>query len=403
MQAIISKKNTINPHSRLTPHPSRLTPHPSLLTPHLSRLILLLILFTQTVSAQIDKKVNHIFIWDVTESMKGVYYDKATGEYKTDKTKDIYNEVQNVLVNVVNGIEENSGDILIIPFKDKVLEDKRFPTTTEGIAQAISYIQNYDNDAITFTNICAAWKHSFNKIKREEKNLIYLLTDGEQSDLSDRNPAWGKGCIKEMVDAYCKLTQNYKFTYTFYISLNTTLSSSIKNAICQSCPENLRCSEGNPPSQIIDIQPNRLTQVVNIQDGELSFTQDFDINGELPTAFRYNALLVFQNNKANTEGVGKNTPDSSPLTSHPSTLIKLKQSKNLSIDNGKTTFELDIPTAMLKKLQKEAPEEMRATIYYTKQDLAQLGINDQIIEFTPNKVELIIRNRREKTLKITVF
>jgi len=370
-------------------------------------LIIPLFFITNVCTAQIDKKVNHLFIWDVTESMKGVYYDKASGDYKTDKTKDIYSKVQEVLVNVVNGIEENSGDIIIIPFKDKVLEDKRFSTTTEGIAKAVSYIQNYDNDAITYTNICAAWKYSFDKIKREEKNLIYLLTDGEQSDLSNKNPAWGKGCVKDMVDAYCKLTQNYKFTYTFYISLNTTLSSSIKKAICQSCPENLRCSEGNPPSQIIDIQPNRLTQVVNIQDGELTFTQDFDINGELPPTFRYNALLVFQNTKESTAGVNKNA---SSIEHQPAlnliggaSSIKLKQSKNLEIANGKTTFELDISNTLLKQLQKEAPEEIRAVIYYTKQDLSQLGINDQIIEFTPNKVSLVIRNRREKTLKISII
>jgi len=376
-------------------------------SPLSSLIALLLFVITNVCTAQIDKKVNHLFIWDVTESMKGVYYDKASGDYKTDKTKDIYSKVQEVLVNVVNGIEENSGDIIIIPFKDKVLEDKRFSTTTEGIAKAVSYIQNYDNDAITYTNICAAWKYSFDKIKREEKNLIYLLTDGEQSDLSNKNPAWGKGCVKDMVDAYCKLTQNYKFTYTFYISLNTTLSSSIKKAICQSCPENLRCSEGNPPSQIIDIQPNRLTQVVNIQDGELTFTQDFDINGELPPTFRYNALLVFQNTKESTAGVNKNT---SSIEHQPAlnliggaSSIKLKQTKNLSIANGKTTFELDISNTLLKQLQKEAPEEIRAVIYYTKQDLSQLGINDQIIEFTPNKVSLVIRNRREKTLKISII
>lgn len=340
----------------------------------------------QSVSAQIDKKVNHVFLWDVTQSMKGVYHDKATGKYNTNKANDIYADVQNVIVNVINGIEEGAGDIIIIPFQDKVIEDKTFATTPEGIQAAISYVKNYNNEDITYTNICSAWEYSFDKIKRNDKNLIYLLTDGEQSDLSKRNPKWGIGCVSKMVSAYCNLVKDYKFTYTFYISLNTNLSSVVKNAICQTCPDNLRCSEGTPPSQIIDIQPNRLTQVVNIQDGDLSFTQDFDVKGNLPEAFNFNALLSIPSGQL---------PDG--------TSIKLKQIRDLKIQDGKTTFALNISPAMLKQLQKTAPEEIKGTIFYNKPNLEKLGLGGQIIEFTPNKVDLIIRNRREKTLKITIL
>ena len=347
--------------------------------------ILLASVFSSDLYAQLEQKANLIFLWDVTQSMKGVYQDRSTGEYKTDKSKDIYKEVSNVIVNVINSVEEDAGEIVIIPFQDKVLEEKHFTTTTEGIEQAIAYVQNYNNEDITYTNICDAWEYSLKKINPAEKNLIYLLTDGEQSDLSKRNSQWGTDCIYRVLESYCKLAERAKNTYAFYISLNTELQSDLKNAICQTCPENLRCSEGTPPSQIIDIQPNKQVQVVNIQDGELSFDQSFDIRGNLSPAFRYNAIL------------------SLPSDQLPAGYkIKLKQKNDLTINNGKTTFELDLSSAALQQLQQNAPEEITGTIYYQKQDLNQLGIGDNIIEFTPNKVQLKIRNRKEKTLKIKI-
>jgi len=348
--------------------------------------LIFLCIGTQLLSAQIDKKVNHIFLWDVTQSMKGVVNYRTDNDYDVDESKNIYEEIQNVIVNVISGIEEESGEIIIMPFQDQILAEIRVEATQAGIQEAIQFVKTFQNDNFTRTNICGAWESAMTKINPKEKNLIYLLTDGEQSDLSHKNPKWDKDCIFDVVEAYCKLTENSKFTYTFYISLNTKLSSKVKSAICATCPENLRCSEGTPPSQIIDIQPNRLNQVVNIQDGNLSFTQNFDITGTLPDAFRYDIVLMVSSDQL---------PEGSR--------IRLKKQKGYQINNDKTTFSLNLTAAELKNLQLNAPEEFYGTIYYKKQDLNSLGLGGQIIEFTPNKVNLTIRNRKEKTLKITIL
>ena len=348
--------------------------------------LLLLYLLPQLLFAQIDKKVNHIFLWDVTQSMKGVVNYRSDKDYDIDESKNIYADVQNVITNVISEIEEESGEILILAFQDKVIAEINVKSSAVGIQEAIQFVKTLKNDNLTRTNICGAWQYALTKINPKEKNLIYLLTDGEQSDLSDKNPKWGKDCIFDVVQSYCKLTENSKFTYTFYISLNTQLSSAIKNTICQTCPENLRCSEGTPPSQIIDIQPNRLNQVVNIQDGGLTFTQNFDITGKLPDAFRYDVVLSIPSDQLST-----------------GTRLRLKQSKGLQIINDKTTFELNLSPSQLKELQLNAPEEFYGTLYYKKQDLNSLGLGNQIIEFTPNKVKFTVRNRKEKTLKITIL
>ena len=345
-----------------------------------------LFLIQLALQGQMDQKTNYIFLWDVTQSMKGLYHDKASGAYKTNSDNDIYDQVVSVISNIIETIEEEEGEIIIIPFQDKVIGEKRIAATRAGIDEALQYVKNFKNEDITYTNICQAWEYSFDKINVKDKNFIYLLTDGEQSDLSKRNPKWGKDCIYSMVQAYCKLVERAKDTYTFYVSLNTNLHSNLKNSICTSCPENLRCSERTPPSQIIDIQATRANQVINIQDGELSFTQTFDVRGNLSPNFKYDVFLSIPSGQL---------PKGSEF--------RLKQDKNLSIENGKTSFSIDLSPAQLKQLQQTAPEEFHAGIYYKKQDLKKLGLADQIIEFTPNKVVLTIRNRKEKTLKIKII
>jgi len=324
---------------------------------------------------QITKKNHHIFIWDVTLSMKG--YNDAP---------DIYDEVVDVMVNTLSNIEEDGSNIYIIPFQDVVLQTYTQKATAEGKANAINFVKDFNNENVTYTNICVAWEKAMKLIDDQNKNFLYLFTDGEQSDLSNKDVRYGKDCLNKIIDQYCALINNTENTYTFYISLNTNLPSNLKEKFKRSCPEYLRLIEGTPPTYITSIQPTNATQIVNLQEEDLSFTQYFDVAGKLPTNFSFNVLLDAQ---------GISLPSGIQL--------KVKNNQNRKIENGQTVFELDLTYDDIKRLKQIMPEEMIASLIYSKPDLSSMGLSDQIIEFTPDRTKLKIRNKKEKTLKIKIL
>lgn len=328
-----------------------------------------------TSSGQISKKNNHIFIWDVTLSMKG--YNNAP---------DIYDEVVEVMVNTLANIEEDGSDIFIIPFQDKVLETYTQKATETGKQQAIDYVQNFNNEDVTYTNICIAWEKAMQLINNQNKNFLYLFTDGEQSDLSNKDARYGKNCLDKIIDQYCALINNTQNAYTFYISLNTDLPPTLKQKFKTNCPEYLRLIEGTPPTQITSIQPTNTTQIVNLQEEDLSFTQYFDVSGNLSSNFKFDVLLDAQ---------GISLPSGIQL--------KIKNNQNRTIQNGKAVFELDLTYDDVQRLKKVMPEEMTANLVYSKLNLQKQGLEDQIIEFTPDRTKLKIRNKKEKTLKIKII
>jgi len=298
----------------------------------------------------------------------------------------IYDEVVEVMVNTLSDIDENGSDIYIIPFQDEVLETYTQKATATGKQQAIEYIQSFNNENVTYTNICVAWEKAMQLIDNENKNFLYLLTDGEQSDLSDKDTRYGKTCLDKVIDQYCALIYNTQNAYTFYVSLNTNLPHTLKQKFKTNCPEYLRLIEGMPPTQITSIQPTSTTQIVNLQEENLSFTQYFDISGNLSTNFKFDVLLDAQ---------GISLPSGIQL--------KIKDNQNRTIQNGKAVFELALTYDDIQRLKKVMPEEMTASLVYSKQSLQSLGLEDQIIEFTPNRTKLKIRNKKEKTLKIKII
>jgi len=338
-------------------------------------LLIICIGFQYIVKGQIAKKSNHIFIWDVTLSMKG-YNDSPN----------IYNEVVDVMVRTLTNIEADGSSIYIIPFQDKVLKTNVQVANEAGKQAAIDFVENFNNEEVTYTNICVAWEKAIQLIDNRNKNFLYLFTDGEQSDLSNTNPSYGKNCLNKIIDQYCALINNTQNAYTFYISLNTNLPTTLKQKFKTRCPEYLRLIEGVPPTGITGIQPTSNVQVINLLEGDISFTQYFDINGNLPNQFKFDALI-----DANNIALPSDIP------------LKFNNAANRSIINGKTDFTLSLKNAQIERLKKILPEESTVTVIYAKQNLQQLGIDNEIIEFTPDRVMLKIRNKREKTLKITVL
>jgi len=338
-------------------------------------LLVVFILLHNIVKGQISKKSNHIFIWVVTLSMKGY-----------NNSPNIYNEVVEVMVHTLTNIEADGSSIYIIPFQDKVLQTNVQIANEAGKQAAINFVKNFNNEAVTYTNICVAWEKAIQLIDNRNKNFLYLFTDGEQSDLSNKNQAYGKNCLNKIIDQYCALVNNTQNAYTFYISLNTNLPTALKQKFKTRCPEYLRLIEGVPPTGITGIQPTTNIQVINLLEGDVSFTQYFDINGNLPQKFRYDALID-----------AKNIALPSDIS------LKFNTATSRNIVNGKTDFTLNLQSNQIERLKKILPEESTVTVIYAKQNLQQLGINNEIIEFTPDRIMLKIRNKKEKTLKITIL
>lgn len=338
-------------------------------------LLVVFILLHNIVKGQISKKSNHIFIWDVTLSMKGY-----------NNSPNIYNEVVEVMVHTLTNIEADGSSIYIIPFQDKVLQTNVQIANEAGKQAAINFVKNFNNEAVTYTNICVAWEKAIQLIDNRNKNFLYLFTDGEQSDLSNKNQAYGKNCLNKIIDQYCALVNNTQNAYTFYISLNTNLPTALKQKFKTRCPEYLRLIEGVPPTGITGIQPTTNIQVINLLEGDVSFTQYFDINGNLPQKFRYDALID-----------AKNIALPSDIS------LKFNTATSRNIVNGKTDFTLNLQSNQIERLKKILPEESTVTVIYAKQNLQHLGINNEIIEFTPDRIMLKIRNKKEKTLKITIL
>lgn len=296
---------------------------------------------------------------------------------------DIYDEVVEVMVNTLSNIEEDGSDIYIIPFQDSVLETFTQKATIEGKQNAIDYVQAFNNENVTYTNICVAWEKAMQLINNQNKNFLYLFTDGEQSDLSKKDARYGKACLDKIIDQYCALINNTQNAYTFYISLKTDLPHTLKQKFKSSCPEYLRLIEGNPPTQITSIQPTSNIQIVNLQEDDLTFTQYFDISGNLSSSFKFDVLL-----------------DAKGISLPSGIILKVKDNQSRTIQNGKAIFELDLTYDDVQRLKKIMPEEMTANLLYSKQN--DQGFNDQIIEFTPDRTKLKIRNKKEKTLKIKI-
>jgi len=343
-----------------------------------NKAILLCIIFVGlqfVVKGQIAKKSNHIFIWDVTLSMKGY-----------NNSPNIYDEVVEVMVRTLTNIEADGSSIYIIPFQDKLLQTNVQIANEAGKQAAIDFVNNFNNEEITYTNICVAWEKAIQLIDNRNKNFLYLFTDGEQSDLTKQNPAYDKNCLNKIIDQYCALINNTQNAYTFYISLNTNLPAALKQKFKTRCPEYLRLIEGVPPTGITGIQPTSNVQVINLLEGDISFTQYFDINGNLPEQFRFDAIV-----------------DANNITLPSDIKLKFSDATNRSIINSKTDFTLNLKSNQVERLKKIIPEESTVTVIYAKQNLQQLGIENEIIEFTPDRVMLKIRNKKEKTLKIKIL
>lgn len=183
-------------------------------------LFILAICFKHTtpIYAQDFKENKIIYLWDVTLSMKG--YNGAP---------DIYDKVKEALVQSIEGIEDESSTVTVVPFQDKILDTWSFRATKNGKKQLIDKINGLNNNNITNTNICHAWDYCVNQlIEQQKSNFVCLLTDGTDNVL-------GTDELCKRIIAWCKSAKSYN-AYAAYVMLTEAAQNeSIRKAIRSSC------------------------------------------------------------------------------------------------------------------------------------------------------------------------
>lgn len=145
------------------------------------------------------KKERRVFLWDVTISMVGAtrnadcpngtkrskpdfdYAKSGFPNYNSDK--DIFDVTRETLVKMIYQIENESTEIIVLPFRNGIVGEFRATASASGKEQIINDIMNWNNlqSGGTFTATCL--KMAVNKYFTKDKiNRLFLLTDGEPSN-----------------------------------------------------------------------------------------------------------------------------------------------------------------------------------------------------------------------------
>jgi len=149
-----------------------------------------------------------VFLWDVTGSMK---------------QKNLWDPCKDLLRKKVKSIQDKSTEVIILPFQDDVLEVKRYSLNKENaIKDLISYIDAFDISAPYKhgTNICRALEKAQDIIKKENINIVYLLTDGRQEvyptkrELKAQYPS---SCLQDFIcEKWCPYAKEFNCHLIYY-------------------------------------------------------------------------------------------------------------------------------------------------------------------------------------------
>lgn len=164
-------------------------------------LLLGVLLFPEVLLAQQVKDVRLTYLWDVTLSMKGY-----------NGSPDIYEKVVNAMAKDIESVTNDRTEIVVVPFQDsEMLEEWRYPATSEGKSALIKKIKDYKNDKVTNTNISAPILYSIDKIFSIDRiDVMKLMTDGD--DNVDKKK------LENVLNSWCEIAQS-KDVFGYYIML----------------------------------------------------------------------------------------------------------------------------------------------------------------------------------------
>lgn len=172
------------------------------------RLLLLLIICAMSVNMMAQqsrfKNERRIYLWDVTLSMKGYQ----------ERTPDIYDKVITALEKDINSIIDEQTEVWVLPFQTNILERWNVKATTAGKKEIIGKIKTFNNKDVTNTNITVPMKEVMNSlIKPDKRNVLILLTDGEQNAKN-----YPLETLLDVIHKWCDFAEKND-AYAFYVML----------------------------------------------------------------------------------------------------------------------------------------------------------------------------------------
>lgn len=164
------------------------------------------IILSNNVWAQQNRFKNErrIYLWDVTLSMKGYQ----------GRTPDIYDKVITALEKDINTILDEQTEIWVLPFQTSIIEKWNVKATSVGKKEIIDRIKAFDEKRVTNTNITVPMTDVMNTlIKPDKRNVLILLTDGEQNDKN-----YPLETLLNVIRKWCDFAEKND-AYAFYIML----------------------------------------------------------------------------------------------------------------------------------------------------------------------------------------
>ncbi len=301
------------------------------------------------------KETKNIYVLDLTLSMFG----KAPG------SKDIFNDVRDELIKVINITSNENTEIVIVTFQDAILDVWEEKATKNGKQAIIDKLNNITENNVPKqnTNIHGAWIKGRELINPEKLNVIFLLTDGEHS--VKHTP---KATLYKEVADWGNFARNKDY-YAFLVELTDQASD----------PELRKTVQSTQNAQIIKgieffiISLEDKNPVININD-DLNFNLNIigDRVTNIPADFTFSLEL--------------NNPN-----------FAIKNGTDLKLQNNPYKVRLESKRS-IETLKSELPQvsSQEIIVKYDEEKFPQVKLLD-------NKIICAVKNKKEMVLTIEVI
>lgn len=349
-----------------------------------------------SATAQQVTKFRYTFLWDVTTSMYGKKIDGS----KADVSKDIYDEVQNNLIKQINKIDDETAEIVVIPFQAGVIYDylekecndnrqewKCKSATSENKSKLIKKIK--DNKGVFpeiakkrggGTDILSSLQWTTENIfDKTRTDILFLLTDGSQEGEKVIKRSGGKDALEKYINSDWKNFALSRNVQGFYLVLTEEANNGAPNI------------DNDVPMKLIPALDLEFPSPINIQ---LESPLPIDVkNNEV---FEQAEFRVF---KVSYQINGGRLPEGSRLK------IRMCDNDYIAVDKNIVDFsnrQLEIPYHFLKNHDttvSELPEKCNVYIY-VDEFICNSETAKNLTTVSPRQIPVTIINKSQPAIEI---
>lgn len=330
------------------------------------KLLLSLCLLLVVEAAQAQN--NNIYVWDVTRSMIG------KGTVNGQKTPNVYDKVENYLIEDIKNISIPSTRIIVIPFQEGVLFDYILtaPDATQKSKDAIiAQIKEVGPKCFTLphsnTNIAGPIDYAFEQYQRADHNdKVVVLTDGAQ------NMAGGRDALNRAIQRWSLNSEERD--YMVYVMTTTNAEKPTDGEV----------------DKVVYVDHNEFKeQIVSLS---LSPKQNIDFNINDMTSF----VISFTKNSDIA------IPDGIKVAVKSQYGCPLAIDEEYVISNGAITIapKFDFETLKRELPAEVAPYKLQLSIVNADEVKEK---HKTLVSLTPAEITLTIKYKRERILTVELM